>query len=73
MTVSPATYKEMYLKHYPFKSLSEFLNRKKDRILSSLSYRQLYLQWYKEANGWSKEHEQMYQKFLKDNNTEAPE
>lgn len=71
MTVSPITYKEMYLKHYPFKSLSEFLNRKKHQIINNLSYREYYLQQYKEANGWSKEHEQMYQNFLKDNNIEA--
>ena len=56
----------MYVKHYHTKSLIEFLYRTKNN--SSVT-RNMYV--YKNANGWTEEHEKIYQKFLKDNNIEA--
>lgn len=56
----------MYIKHYYTKSLIEFLYRS---INNCTLTRNIYN--YKNINGWSEEHEKVYQKFLKDNNVKA--
>ena len=54
----------MYLKHYAFKSLSEFLYRKNKRLNTFLINR------YKEANGWDNKREKLLQEFIKKYNIE---
>ena len=54
----------MYLKHYAFKSLSEFLYRKNNRLKKHL------VEHYKEANGWDNEREKVLQSFIKKYNIE---
>lgn len=58
----------MYLKHYYTKSLNEYLYKlfKSSNFTVNRS-----IKIYKNINGWTEEHERVYQKFLKDNNTEA--
>lgn len=58
----------MYLKHYYTKSLNEYLYKlfKSSNFTINRSVKN-----YKNINGWSEEHEKVYQKFLKDNNIEA--
>lgn len=60
----------MYVKHYYTKSLCEFLYKSYNK--SNFTFGRS-IDQYKLLNGWSEEHEKVYQKFLKDNNIEAPE
>lgn len=63
-SLNTAIHSECYIKHYYTKSLMEFLQRK----LQENTFMFVHLENYKAGNGWSEEHEKVYQNFLKQNN-----